>query len=106
MPGGTQICLLMAQAPVAIGFGILSLVLLLTFRRHRDGNGGLLRPRMVGSFLLGIALYTMTILVVANFFVGVPLSDMVRFGIGDDRLGWVFVGITADVFARYYSLFA
>jgi hypothetical protein len=55
--------------------------------------------------LLSIAGYTLLVLVTGNFIVHIPVSSLIKDSFGDDRIGWVFVGLLGDIGARYYRLF-
>lgn len=97
--------LTVATPPFSISAGVLGLLALVLFQKHRDLGGNVSPPKFVAAILLSIAGYTLIVLIMGNFFGHVPMSTLVRDGVGNDRLGWVFIGLSADIVARYYRLF-
>jgi len=95
---------LLATSQASLIVGVLSTIALLFFRCHRDEKGKTSPPKIVSSFLFGISVYTLTVLVVGHFW----LDDMMRLiaeGFGEPRVAWLILGLSADGFARMYRLF-
>jgi len=71
---------------------------------HRDENGKTDEAKIVACFLVGLSVYTLSCLVVGNFFLS-NLAWMIIDTFGEQRIGWMAVGLLADSAARLYVLF-
>jgi uncharacterized membrane protein len=85
--------------------GIFGLVLLLAKRCHRDNRGKISRQKISAALLLAAAAYTMMTAVIGQFFLGIPLSQTIKHGFGDQRIAWLLVFLVVDMLARYLRLF-
>jgi len=94
----------LANAAASLVAGVLLVVLLVYFDRHRDHQGPSAQ-KLVACFLGGLSAYTLLVLVVGHFFLNYPISEDITASFGDNRIAWLFVGITADVLARVYCMF-
>lgn len=95
---------LFANAPASLIAGVVLVVLLIALKRHRDHTGPS-PQKLVGCFLGGLSAYTLLVLVIGHFFFNYPISTDITSSFGDNRVAWLFVGITADVSARLFCLF-
>lgn len=95
---------LASTAPTSLLVGVLCTLLLLLFRRHRDKEGNTSPQKIVSSFLFGISVYTLIVLIIGHFGTNTMLK-MIDNGFGETRVAWLFVGLAADGFARLYRVF-
>jgi RsiW-degrading membrane proteinase PrsW (M82 family) len=93
-----------STAPASLLVGIICTALLLLFRRQRDETGKTSPQKIVASFLFGISVYTLIVLVVGHF-ASNTMIRMIDEGFGETRVAWLFVGLAADGFARLYRVF-
>lgn len=94
-----------ASAQLSLLVGLIVVAALLLLKRHRDRHGKLDSSKIIAGFLFSIALYTMLICAIGQFFLGIPVSVSIHSYFGDSRIAWLFVGLAADLFARLYLLF-
>lgn len=78
--------------------------MLLILRRHRGDDGHTSPQKIVTSFLFGISVYTLIILVVGHFFLD-DMIQMITDRFGEPRIAWLILGLAADGFARLYRIF-
>ena len=51
------------------------------------------------------ALYTFLVTFIGHWFLHQPVSQTIREGFGDERFGWLLLGVSIDLIGRLYSLF-
>lgn len=55
--------------------------------------------------MLTASCYTMIVLVVGEFFMGLPVSATIHSGFGDSRVAWVLVYLVIDLGIRIAGLY-
>src|SRR5436190_22879515 len=94
-----------ANPAASIIAALFGLTMLLWFKSHLGPDGRTLPQAIVAVVLQSLTLYTVTVIVIGHFFLHIPASLSVGQYFGDDRLAWLFLGLSADFFARLYKLF-
>jgi uncharacterized membrane-anchored protein len=104
---GAHVWQWIATAPASLMAGVALVLLLVFCDGHRDDeNQRISAQKLVAVFLGGLSAYTLLMLVIGHFFLNIPISEDISSSFGDSRVAWLFVGVTADVMARVYSLFS
>ena len=84
--------------------GLIALAMLVRSGRHLEPNGDVATLAVVNSVISTAMLYTIVILVIGEFFVGSPVSQTVKEGFGDKRMGWLLVPVMLDYGVRVWSM--
>jgi hypothetical protein len=100
----SQIWNVAASPAACVLAGFLGLIVLLISGCHRDKNGNTRTSSMVAITLLSLTLYTLLLLVVGQFFLRLPVATTIT-QLGNERMAFVFIGLSADIFARIHRLF-
>jgi hypothetical protein len=94
--------LVTSQASLIVG--VLAMILLVALRRHRDEHKKTSPLKISTSFFLGVSVYTLIVLLIGHFWLN-NMTDMISAGFGEARVAWLLLGLTAENFAKLYSLY-
>ena len=88
------VLLFLANAGWSVLAGVITLGCLIWRGKHRDSQGKLIQARVPLSVANGAALYTLIICMIGNWAWGMPISDIIRDGFGDQRMAWLMLAPT------------
>jgi hypothetical protein len=78
--------------------------LIIFYRKYRIG-GHVSSSYIVSTFLYAVVLYVLVTMVIAYFYLAIPLSVMVADYYGEPRIAWALLGLAMDIAARLYEKF-
>ena len=90
-------------ASLIVGAACLVALMFRGYFRQVDENG--VRQRVTNALMLPVILYTLTVGIIGQFFLKIPLSTTIAEGFGNDRISWLLIVYLMDVFGRVYAMF-
>jgi hypothetical protein len=93
-----------ANSLASIAFGFTCFLWLRWLGNHRDKNRKIAQGRVTAWILQSIFLYTLVICLTGQWILGIPLSETIKSGFGDERAAWLLFGTSIDLAVRLYSL--